>query len=81
MHDDYSPIDCALHDHLEASATLGVRVHITYVDEAGAIHETDDRIADVFARVGAEYVKLAGGLEIRLDRLETVDGVRFGSSC
>jgi Rho-binding antiterminator len=78
---DYAPIACALHDRLESIATLGATVRIEYVDDGGATQRADDRIVDVYARGGAEYLRLAGGLEIRLDHLETVDGIRYGSSC
>ena len=78
---DYTPIDCSLHDRLESLATLGPVVRIEYVDDSGAVQSTDDRIVDVYARAGVEYLRLARGLEIRLDHLETVDGIRYGSSC
>jgi Rho-binding antiterminator len=72
----YRPLECGLHDRLESLATLGRQVRIRYL--AGRSEaETSDRIVDVFARDGAEYVRLASGPEIRLDRLRTVDGVVF----
>ena len=77
---DYSPIACALHDRLEAVATLRSVVRIEYVDD-GVVRAAEDRIIDVFARGGAEYLRTGNGLEIRLDRLETVDGIRYGKSC
>jgi Rho-binding antiterminator len=75
----YSPIPCALHDRLEALATLGQPCRIVYRDADGSSRETDDRIVDVFARAGEEFVRTAAGLEIRLDRLEWVAGVQFSS--
>jgi Rho-binding antiterminator len=78
---EYTPIDCALHDRLESIATLRNVVRIEYVSDSGDVRALDDRIADVFARDGGEYVRTASGLEIRLDRLETVDGIRYGNSC
>ena len=78
---DYSPIACALHDRLESFATLRPVVRIEYVADNGDVRAAEDRIVDVFARGGAEYLRTASGLEIRLDRLETVDGIRYGKSC
>jgi Rho-binding antiterminator len=73
---DYEPIDCADHDKLEALATMRQRARIAYRDEHGELHEVEDLIEDVFARDGNEYLKTAGGEEVRLDRLERVDGMR-----
>lgn len=74
---DYVPIDCSLHDRLEAVATLRRAAVIVYEDDAGAAAETRARIDDVFARAGAEYLRTEGGLELRLDRVLSVDGVRY----
>lgn len=74
----YAPIECSLHDRLEALATLGRPCRVVYRTEAGEARELEGRLVDVFARGGAEFVKLDSGDEIRLDRLEWVDGVRYG---
>lgn len=73
----YTPIDCSLHDRLEAIATLRRTVAIVVQDADGTRREIADRLVDVFARSGEEFVRTAGGEEIRLDRLESVDGVPF----
>ena len=70
----YLPVDCALHDELLARATLKRTVEIGYIDQEGEERVVRDRIVDVFARNRAEYLKLAGGLEIRLDKLTHLDG-------
>lgn len=72
----YRPIDCGLHDELLARATLGRPTEITYLDQDGVQRTVRDRIVDVFARERAEYLRLAGGLEIRLDKLVSVDGIK-----
>jgi Rho-binding antiterminator len=74
----YSPIACGLHDRLEALATLGRSCQILFVTPSGGAREVVDRIVDVFARDGEEFVRTSSGVEIRLDRLERVDGVDFG---
>ena len=54
---DYTPIACALHDRLESLATLRPVVRIEYVDDNGDVRAAEDRIIDVFARAGAEYLR------------------------
>jgi len=71
---EYEPIDCADHDKLESLATLRQTARISYRDDRGELREVEDLIEDVFARDGVEYLKTAGGEEVRLDRLERVDG-------
>jgi Rho-binding antiterminator len=73
--DDYKPVDCSLHDRLEAFATTGQPCRIEYTSEDGGRRQAQDRIADVFASDGAEYIRTRGGEEIRLDRIEQVDGI------
>ena len=79
----YRPIDCSLHDRLEAAATLRKIVAISYRTPQGELVEIEDRILDIFTRDGAEYLRLSGASEIRLDDLCSVDGVVFvpGSDC
>jgi len=70
---DYRPIACSFHDRLESFAVLRVPCRIVYTDAEGGEHQVIDRIADVLVRHGAEYLVLAEGSEIRLDRLESVE--------
>jgi Rho-binding antiterminator len=71
---DYEPIDCADHDKLEALSVQRRTARIAYRSEAGELREVEDVIADVYARDGVEYLRTGGGEEVRLDRLERVDG-------
>lgn len=75
---DYQPIDCAVHDELESLATLRQTARIAYRGEGGDLRELEDRIEDIYARDGAEYLRTASGEEIRLDRLERVEGKPIG---
>lgn len=77
----YLPIDCSLHDRLEALATLRRPCRIRYSGADGGPHEVVDRIADVFAADGEEFLRTAGGVTVRLDRVVGVDGVAFGTGC
>lgn len=68
MSDPYLPIDCGLHDHLEAWAVRRVRCHIRIRDAA----DVEARIDDLFARDGAEFARLSSGDVVRLDRIEEI---------
>jgi Rho-binding antiterminator len=74
--DSYEPIDCADHDQLESLATLRQRARIAYRDEEDELRQVEDLIEDLYARDGVEYLRTAGGEELRLDRIERVDGMR-----
>ncbi|MGH7480848.1 MAG: hypothetical protein ACRELV_01730 [Longimicrobiales bacterium] len=74
---DYTPIDCSLHDRLEAAATLGGKRRIVFRDPDAGSTEVLARIVDVFAKGGEEFIRIDSGALIRLDRLESVDGLRF----
>ncbi|MGH7483645.1 MAG: GNAT family N-acetyltransferase [Longimicrobiales bacterium] len=77
MPTDYTPIACELHDRLEAAATLGGKRRIVFRDpDAGSI-EVLARIVDVFAKGGEEFIRIDSGALIRLDRIESLDGLRF----
>lgn len=89
MSTPYRPIACALHDELQLRALRRARVTVRYRSTPGPGHaasapdvrELEGRVVDVRTRDGAEYLVLAQGDEIRLDRLVDVDGVAFGDAC
>lgn len=61
----YVPIDCSLYDHFEAAATLKEHVRLELQDGSAA----EGVIVDLFQREGAEWLRLADGIELRLDRV------------
>ena len=69
----YLPISCDLHDVLEAAATTREWVQVTFLDEDGSHQQRNTRIVDVFSRDAAEYLSMATGEVVRLDRLVTVN--------
>jgi peptide-methionine (R)-S-oxide reductase len=77
---DYRPIDCSVYDKLEETAVRGTVAHFLIRDEDGGEREIQDRVQDIYARDGVEYMKTAEGLEIRLDRLRAVNGEAVGGS-
>jgi Rho-binding antiterminator len=77
----YVPIDCNYYDRLEAAATMQRECEIIYRNDAGTEAALHERITDLFSRDGVEYMQLAGGTVIRLDRLSSVDGVPLPGNC
>ena len=75
MSEAYRPVQCAFHDVLEDAAVRRRTCVIRYHAPDGALHETITTIDDVFARDGAEYVRLGTGPDVRLDRLDGVEPV------
>lgn len=73
---DYDPIDCSVHDKLEDTAVRGTVAHFVVRSDDGETRELQDEVKDLYSRGGVEYMKTAGGQEIRLDRLEEVNGER-----
>ena len=74
--DDYRPLDCSLHDRIEDLATRRRVVPIRFTDDDGP-RVIDDTLADWFVRDGAEFLRTASGLEIRLDRIVEIDGQSY----
>jgi Rho-binding antiterminator len=71
---DYIPINCNLHDHLEALATLRKQCRILYQTPEGEIIEALDTLADIYTKNKEEFVRLGSGAIIRLDALLEVNG-------
>ena len=75
---DYTPIDCSLHDRLEAAAVTRTTSVIRH--RAGDEVVTEEtRIVDIFVRNGVEYMRTTAGDEIRLDHIIEVDGTAFSA--
>lgn len=66
--DGYRPIDCAVHDVLEASSVRGTVCRIRLRDGSGE-REVLTTVDDVYARDGAEWADLGDGSTVRLDQL------------
>ena len=75
--DGYQPINCELHDVLEAAATLRKQVSVVSAAPDGVSTRREARITDIFGKDRIEYVVLDNGETIRLDQLTEVDGVAF----
>lgn len=71
-HAPYRPIACSLHDRLEDLAVRRVRERFLIREADGSVREATERVVDLFAREGAEFVRFSGGEVVRLDRLVAV---------
>lgn len=78
----YTPIDCGFHDRLEHWAVTRQPVEITWRDSADT-RTSSSRILDVFAKNGADWLRLADGQIVRLDQVVSVNGMKpsEGSIC
>jgi Rho-binding antiterminator len=70
---DDQPISCDFHDILETLATTGKPARLLFVDSQGQLQQRQARVADIYSRQGAEYMKLSNGETLRLDQLRSVD--------
>lgn len=64
----YEPIDCGVHDVLEAAAVRRTLCVIRWT-EGKDVRRASTTIDDLYARDGAEYAVLGEGSVVRLDRL------------
>jgi Rho-binding antiterminator len=80
MTDDYTPIACAFHDRLEDAAVRQRPVRLVWRDPQGE-RTAETTVADVFAKEGADWVRLGTGETVRADRLVSLDGHALGGTC
>ncbi|WP_420455621.1 hypothetical protein [Rubrivirga sp.] len=76
----YTPIACSMHDRLERWAVRRETVAVVWRD-GDAERTAETTVDDVFARDGADWVRLGTGAEVRADRLVTVGGVPVAEAC
>jgi Rho-binding antiterminator len=76
----YQSISCSYYDQLEAYATQRTRCSIVFTLN-DAEQTTNGTIVDLFARDGAEYLKLDNGTVIRLDHIVSVNGIALNYAC
>lgn len=67
--DPYEPIDCAVHDRLEAWCVKRTRCFIRIARDEGCAQEVEARIQDIFVKGGEEFMLLDTGDVVRLDRI------------
>lgn len=77
----YTPIDCNAYDELTVRITRGRPVTVRWRETDGGEAACTEVLADVFTRGEEEFLRLASGREIRLDRLIEVDGIAILPAC
>jgi len=77
---DYTPIACEFHDRLESWAVRRQPVDVIWTEGDTERRETAV-IADVFARDGADWVRLGTGDVFRADVLVSVNGIVLPDAC
>jgi len=72
----YKPISCQLYDQLEILSMHKTDCKITYsVEEETKVIQ--GKIIDLFPISGVEYLKLDNGKTLRLDLLQSINGIEF----
>ena len=77
----YKPISCSFYSRLENLADVKAPVPLVYHGAEGQKSLSQVVIEDVFMREKVEYLRLTGGIEIRLDRLVSVNGIPLRRHC
>lgn len=78
---NYQPIDCNFYDNFEAAIVRRRTVALSYLSAEGEEITASSRLRDLKTHRNEEFVQLASGEWLRLDRIVAVDGVAAGSSC
>jgi Rho-binding antiterminator len=78
--DKYTLVNCDFYDRLEAWATLRQICQIIYRNTNSEKIQVQSRIVDVYAAKGADFLKLEDGVEIRLDKIISVNGEKISYS-
>lgn len=82
MSADYRPISCSFYDELEARATTRQPSTLVYREAPEAPASTREGvIQDLYIRDKVEYLRLADGFELRLDKLVGVDDKELRNYC
>lgn len=75
MDTPYTPVDCGFHDRLESLAVRGVPCQVVLRSPEGQARTLTARVLDVFAEGDEEFARFGGGLRVRLDQIDALDGV------
>ncbi len=78
---NYQPIDCNFYDNFEAAIVQRRAVDLVYLDADGNPVEDTTLLHDLKTNQTEEFVQLASGEWLRLDRIVSMDGVAAGQSC
>lgn len=71
---EYRPINCSYYDVLESHATIGDLIEIVLKTKEGNNQSFNDRIINLEARNGEEFVIMESGNVFRLDTIVSING-------
>lgn len=77
----YQPISCDFYDELELLALRKTVATIVIRQENDATKEIESRIKTFYTKDKEEFMILANGEEIRLDKLVSVNGIQLRNYC
>lgn len=80
MDNKYIPINCDFYDRLEAWAINKEKVFINYTREEVETN-AEGLIKDLYLKQKVEYLLLSDGSEIRLDCINSVNGIPVPYNC
>lgn len=78
---NYQPIDCNFYDNFEAAIVQRRAVKLEYLDADGNPLMNTTLLKDLKTHRTEEFVQLASGEWLRLDRIVSVDGIEAGARC
>ena len=81
MDNGYKSKNLPFYEELEILVSLRRPCEIVFRSENGARTVIRDRIENLYAREGREWLRTGAGVDICLDRLEEVDGRLPSGSC
>lgn len=79
--DKYTPIGCQYYDVLELNASRKTVCTIAYFETESKVRVVESTIVDIYTKEKAEYLKLADGSAIRLDKILSVNDTQFYGHC
>ena len=77
----YIPIGCQYYDVLELNASRKAVCTIAYFETEKKVRVVESTIEDIYTKDKAEFLKLADGSEIRLDKILSVNDTQFYGHC
>ena len=77
----YTPIGCQYYDVLELNASRKTVCTIAYFETESKVRTVKSTIEDIFTKEKAEFLKLADGSEVRLDKILSVNDTQFYGGC
>lgn len=78
---NYHPIGCSVYDLIEAAIVTATEVEIIYRGVQGEATSLRSRLTDTKTHLQEEFVQLASGRWIRMDRLLSIGGELVTSGC